>query len=232
VKIRSVHPEFFSDPKVAELSHDARLLYVGLWCYADDYGRGRMLPKSIEGQVFPHDVVDIQRLLWELEKRRFIRLYEAEGERFFEIPKWDDWQAPRYKSKTSTPAPGTYVSTEDLGLSQTFAEFSETVVQGEGVGEGVGEGASTAEFSAFNAKRAVEVVDQRIRAGLPVKSRTGLAKTIQADPEHVFESRRVWAHRDCEKCGGRGVLVFHPQAGGSTAAPCDAAVSAGVGEKQ
>lgn len=83
-------------------------------------------------------------------------------------------------------------------------------------------------FTAFNAKRAVAAVDKRIRDGLPVKSRTGLATTIAKDPEHIAESKRIYAHRDCEKCDGDGYLVFHPQAGGSTQAPCDAGVSSDV----
>jgi len=33
-----VRPEFFSDPVVGRLTSDARLIYIGLWCIADDAG--------------------------------------------------------------------------------------------------------------------------------------------------------------------------------------------------
>jgi hypothetical protein len=69
-------------------------------------------------------------------------------------------------------------------------------------------------FVAFNARRAVEATRERKRRGLPVKSESGLAKTIQADPEHVAESQRLWGHRDCPKCRGKGVVgVYSPGAG-------------------
>lgn len=82
--------------------------------------------------------------------------------------------------------------------------------------------AKASSFTAFNAERAVEAVRQRQKKGLPVTSPPGLARTIAADPDHVAESQRIWGHRDCEKCDGTGFLVFHPQAGGTTQAPCDA----------
>jgi hypothetical protein len=69
-------------------------------------------------------------------------------------------------------------------------------------------------FVAFNARRAVEATRERKRQGLRVKSESGLAKTIQADPEHVAESQRLWAHRDCPECKGKGVVgVYSPGAG-------------------
>lgn len=79
-------------------------------------------------------------------------------------------------------------------------------------------------FTAFNAKRAVEVVDKRIRDGLTVKSRTGLAKTVAADADHVAESERIWAHRDCEACGGEGFTSEYSPGAGMRRIECAAAV--------
>ena len=69
-------------------------------------------------------------------------------------------------------------------------------------------------FTAFNAKRAVEAVRQRKNQGLPVKSEGGLARTIQADADHIAESQRLWAHRNCENCSGKGsTRAYAPGAG-------------------
>ena len=35
---RVIDPAFWSDSKITELSFNARLLYIGLWQYADDEG--------------------------------------------------------------------------------------------------------------------------------------------------------------------------------------------------
>jgi hypothetical protein len=80
---------------------------------------------------------------------------------------------------------------------------------------------ATVGFTAFNADRAVAAVDHRIKQGLPVKNRNGLAKTIAADPEHVAESERVWAHRDCETCRGKGFVELWSPGGGNTQAECE-----------
>lgn len=78
------------------------------------------------------------------------------------------------------------------------------------------------EFATFNAKRSLEAVAQRKRQGLPVKSESGLAKTIQQDPDFQKESKRLWAHRDCETCKGKGSLETYAPGAGTRLVPCGA----------
>lgn len=54
-RIRSVKPEFWTDEDLAELTRDARLLYIGLWNLADEHGRLRGDPRYVKGQIFPYD---------------------------------------------------------------------------------------------------------------------------------------------------------------------------------
>lgn len=75
-------------------------------------------------------------------------------------------------------------------------------------------------FTAFNADRAVEAVRQRKRQGLPVKSESGLARTIQQDPEFRAESERIWSHRDCDNCGGKGFTETYAPGAGVTKVEC------------
>lgn len=84
--------------------------------------------------------------------------------------------------------------------------------------------ASTASigFTAFHADRAVEAVRKRKRKGLPVKSEAGLAMTIQADPDFIEESKELWEHRDCERCGGKGEIEEYSPGAGMTAVKCNA----------
>lgn len=105
MKIRALHPEFFADPDVARLSPMARILFAGLWCHSDDYGRNRWLPKRIEGDIFPHDDVDIAALLAEVVEAGFVTRYDADGGTFYEIASWEKYQKPKYRATPLAPDP-------------------------------------------------------------------------------------------------------------------------------
>jgi len=223
MKIRSIHPEFFTDTKIAQLSPHARIFYIGLWCVADDYGRGRLIPKTLEGQVFPHDIVDINHLVYELEKRQFIRRYEIDGEQFFQVRKWDSWQKPRYQGKTNIPEPtdDSWVDAESFGASRNLFQLSEKRAVGEGEGEGEGEGAAASNtFQVFHSRRARDEVKKKAAAGYPVKTESGLAIRIAGDPEFVAESKRIWGHRECGKCAGSGYTSVYAPGSGTVQAEC------------
>lgn len=105
MKIRSLRPEFFADGRMAQLSPMARILYMGLWCIADDEGRGRFHPKSIEGEVFPHETVDIRTLLTELIEMGRIVTYDVGAESYFHIPKFTTYQHPNRAFESRLPPP-------------------------------------------------------------------------------------------------------------------------------
>jgi len=211
MKIRSIHPGFFSDRKISNLPYEARVLYAGLWCYSDDYGRGQYLPKAIEGAVFPHDPVDIVDLLLKLEKAELIRVYEARGDVFYEIPSWDKYQSPRYKAKTAYPAPedGEYrerPTNMHPGLfstdsAQTQVRVSPDSLSGEGVGEGVGEGEGVL-LAPQPARARDEIWDALLLAGFeaPTNDNTRgkrnkavkLLRQSGATPEQISVRTQAW----------------------------------------
>ncbi len=54
-RIRTIKPEFWDDEKLSELPIPARLLFIGCWNFADDFG---IMPESIKwikAKVFPYD---------------------------------------------------------------------------------------------------------------------------------------------------------------------------------
>jgi hypothetical protein len=118
VKIRSIHPGFFSDSKVCSLTFPARILWQGLWCFADDYGRGPWLAKAIEGAIFPRDEVDIDALMFEVVDAGLVELYGVDGETFYAIPRWDDYQSPKYKARTNVPDPRTLKKARKINPAQ------------------------------------------------------------------------------------------------------------------
>ena len=52
---RIIKPEFWSDEKLAKLSLQARLLYIGLWNTSDDAGTTQGHPLWLKSQIFPYD---------------------------------------------------------------------------------------------------------------------------------------------------------------------------------
>jgi hypothetical protein len=155
-----VRPEFFTDVKMSQLSPLARLLYVGLWCYADDEGRGEYLPKLIEGSVFPHCQVDVRALLAELIELGRVRTYEVDGQQYFYIPRFEDYQKPNRKYESKLPKPP--VSIEDSAdtlPTQRASTADAHAVVGVGVGVGVGEGVGVVAQIPTSARKRDEVWD-------------------------------------------------------------------------
>lgn len=71
-KVRALHPDFFSDEAVAEVSIPARLLFAGLWCFACDNGHLADKPKQIKRWIYATDDVNAADLLRELEAEELI----------------------------------------------------------------------------------------------------------------------------------------------------------------
>lgn len=135
LKIRSVRPEFFTDVKMARLSFGARLLYIGLWSYADDEGRGEYLPKLIEGAIFPHESADFATWWAELEGMGRVVRYEVEGQSYFMIPTFGDHQKPNRVYASKLPPPPPLPAPTQLAQRVDTAYAPPVEVEGEGEGE-------------------------------------------------------------------------------------------------
>ncbi len=88
-RIRSIKPKFWDDVKIGRISRDARLLYIGLWTFADDLGVVIADPVWLKSKIFPYDRIQIQQLeawLEMLEKTGFISLLTVKSESFYYLP--------------------------------------------------------------------------------------------------------------------------------------------------
>jgi len=52
-RIRTVKPEFFDDEKLGTVSRDARLIFIGLLIFADDYGVVKGNSRWLKARIFP-----------------------------------------------------------------------------------------------------------------------------------------------------------------------------------
>lgn len=84
-RIRTIKPEFWSDGKIIECSTNARLLFIGTWNFADDFGNLDRSSKQIKAQVFPADSFDCEPLVLELITRELLVEYSTEGKHYLHI---------------------------------------------------------------------------------------------------------------------------------------------------
>jgi hypothetical protein len=116
-RIRTIKPEFWSNEKVMACSRDARLLFIGLWNFADDCGRLPSSLNTIKAQVFPFDEIDstnVRRMLDELSSNGLLFEYEVEGRVYIQISGWNH-------QKIDRPQPAKYPNPDSSNARRTFA---------------------------------------------------------------------------------------------------------------
>lgn len=102
---RNIKPGFFKNEDLAECSPWARLCFAGLWTLADREGRLEDRPKRIKGELFPFDTIDVEPLLQELERFKFVVRYETDGMKAIQISEFKRHQSPHYSEIESVIKP-------------------------------------------------------------------------------------------------------------------------------
>ena len=103
-RIRSIKPEFWTSEQVMECSPTTRLMFVGMWNFADDAGRLPYSPKTIKAQIFPGDNVspdELAGMVAELSANGLLVQYSVGGKEYLQITGWhhqkiDKPQKPKY----------------------------------------------------------------------------------------------------------------------------------------
>lgn len=134
-RIRSIKPEFWTSEQVVECSPNARLLFIGMWTFADD---GGVLPDSLKRlkmQVFPGDDIsrdDMLTLVDELIKNGLIRRFTHENSVYFLVTGWHHQKIDKPTYKFPQPNEQTKFDEHSASTSRTVAERSPTDVEGRG----------------------------------------------------------------------------------------------------
>lgn len=91
-RIRSIKPEFCVSETLADCSRDARLLFLLMWCFCDDYGNHPAKLVMLKAEVFPTDPLtkgDMQRLVGELLKHDLLIEYRGDdGATYWHVKGW------------------------------------------------------------------------------------------------------------------------------------------------
>ena len=122
-RIRTIKPEFWDSPDTAKATAVARLLYIAMWNWADDAGRGTANLKELEGFAFPNDDVaalsggnsELRHVVTEVQNVFGVVFYTVEGRPYYEIPSWIKHQ------RNERRAQGKHPPSED-GLSWDVTE--------------------------------------------------------------------------------------------------------------
>jgi hypothetical protein len=106
-RIRTIKPDFWTNEKVLGIKPLTRLLFIGMWNFADDFGRMQFAPLGIKAKIFPTDelsVGDVRDMLNELCSADLITIYSAKDQEYIEITGWDHQKIDR-RQPSKIPGP-------------------------------------------------------------------------------------------------------------------------------
>lgn len=90
-RIRTIKPEFWSSPGIEELEPRWRLLYIAMWQWADDFGRGTAEPRELAAFAFPRENITLDEIRRGLDgiRRVFdVVFYYVARRPYYSIPSW------------------------------------------------------------------------------------------------------------------------------------------------
>nr|DAF90438.1 MAG TPA: replisome organizer [Myoviridae sp. ctdyF5] len=122
-RIRTVKPEFWTDEKVVECTIPARLLFIGLFNFANDLGCMERSHKRIKMQVFPADLIDCEPLIAELIAHGLLTEYSVNGQEYLYIKGFAKHQKINRPSATKIPAPA-LLTENSSGNGSQFSDDS------------------------------------------------------------------------------------------------------------
>lgn len=103
-RIRTIKPDFWTDDTITECSLSARLLFIGMWNFADDYGNLDRSAKQIKARVFPVDNINCEEFIQELITHGLLSEYSVSEKKYLHIHGFTDHQLINRPSKPICPA--------------------------------------------------------------------------------------------------------------------------------
>ena len=163
---RVVKPDFWSDEKIAKLSRDARLMYIGLWSCSDDYGVTKGNAAWLKSQIFPYDDIGMgsfTQWLKELEREKRIVRFSHHGEAYYYLPTFRLHQKVDRPSRQRNPEPPEEIvlacSRDCREDSRNIRDQTETERETEREGEGITSAPTRADHEAKRHLRYVFLTD-------------------------------------------------------------------------
>lgn len=119
---RIIKPEIWTDENFVKLSAMARLLFIGLWNFADDKGVIKNSPLELKMKIFPADNVDCAPLIDEIANLEMVVLFESDGVNWIWIHKFLKHQKIDRPQPSKNPQPP--VKDNSTTIRRQFVEDS------------------------------------------------------------------------------------------------------------
>tara|TARA_Y100000593_G_scaffold15043_1_gene29100 strand:- start:9547 stop:10404 length:858 start_codon:yes stop_codon:yes gene_type:complete len=110
---RMIDPKFWTDDKIMDLDPLTRLLFIGIWNFADDAGVHLNNSKVLKAEIFPCDDIsidEVQKMKDQLNDLGMIKI--SEDRKLFKIRNWTIYQ------KINRPQPSKYKFNDDSVIDQ------------------------------------------------------------------------------------------------------------------
>ena len=139
-RVRQVRPDLFKSETIADLSMPARFAFIGLMTCCDKNGRFDWKPRTLKSDILPHDNVDFESLLTELEKLNFVQKYPVGEHSYGQVTNWHSYQyigVQESKQDAVYPEPWANVPERDGKVSERSKTFQNVVDTSKTLGVGV-----------------------------------------------------------------------------------------------
>lgn len=124
-----------------ECSLNARLLFIGTWSFADDYGNLERSSKQLKARIFPADNLDCEPLVLDLIANGLLVEYSADGKKYLHIRGFRKHQVINRPGKPQCPLYEEPVSDHIAVTDNSVSDHGALTPGREGNGE---EGSSSA----------------------------------------------------------------------------------------
>jgi hypothetical protein len=107
-RIRTIKPDFWTSAQIMECSTNARLMFIGMWNFADDAGRMPLSAKTIKAQIFPSDDITsdyVLGMIGELSENGLILIYSIDDKEYLQITGWHHQRIDKPQPSRCPPPP-------------------------------------------------------------------------------------------------------------------------------
>lgn len=84
-RTRDIKPGFFQNEDLGVLPPIYRLMFAGMWCWADREGRLEDRPLKLKAEILPYDQCDGEMIIQALADNNLIIRYQANGTKYIQI---------------------------------------------------------------------------------------------------------------------------------------------------
>jgi len=125
-----IHPEIWQSEDFSKLSLFARLLFIGMFSMADDYGKGRAKPVYLKSVIFPYDdgmrIIDVEKALSEIGSNMSVTFYAHDGNDYYRLDNWESWQKVDKPQSSKIPDP---FQNDSENSTERFDENSRMILE-------------------------------------------------------------------------------------------------------